>query len=157
MAWSELDDGTWTLPAGRAKNGREHKIALPPAARAIVEAVPHRAGRDQLFGDRAGQGFTSWSRGKQDLDRRLGDRVKSWRLHDVRRTVASGMIALHIPSDHVEAVLNHYGGHRRGVAGIYNVHPYEKEIQLALLSWSEHVLALVEGRASKIVTLRSTG
>jgi integrase len=157
MAWSELDDGTWTLPAERAKNRRAHTIALPPAAREIIAAVPHRAGRDQLFGDRAGQGFTSWSRGKQELDARLGDRVKPWRIHDLRRSVASGMIGLHIPSDHVEAVLNHFGGHRRGIRGVYNRYPYEKEIKLALLSWSKHVRALVEGRVSNVVALRTTG
>jgi integrase len=158
LPWSELEDGTWTLPAERAKNGREHKITLPPAAREIIDRVPRRAGRDQLFGDRAERGFTSWSRGKQDLEQRLNGSVGAWRIHDIRRTVASGMIGLHIPSDHVEAVLNHYGGHRRGVAGVYNRYPYEKEIALALLNWSKHVLALVEGRReSKIVTLRSTG
>jgi integrase len=156
MTWSELEDGTWTLPAERVKNYREHKITLPPAAREIIAAVPRRVGRDQLFGDRAGRGFTSWSRGKQELDRCLGDRVKSWRLHDLRRSVASGMIGLHIPSDHVEAVLNHYSGHRRGVAGVYNQYPYEKEIKLALLSWSKHVLTLVEGRDSALVEGRDS-
>jgi integrase len=157
MAWSEFEDGIWTLPAARAKNDREHKLPLPPAAREIIAAVPRRAGRDQLFGERAGQGFTSFSRGKQDLDKALAGAVKPWRIHDLRRSVASGMIGLHIPSDHVEAVLNHYSGHRRGVAGVYNRYSYEKEIRLALLSWSKHIARLVEGRESNVVALRTTG
>jgi hypothetical protein len=47
----------------------------------------------------------------------------------------------------IEAVLNHYSGHRRGVAGIYNRSGYEKAVRLALARWTDHVLALVEGHA----------
>src|SRR5262249_33575970 len=58
MRWSEfdLDAGTWTLPVERSKNHRSHTIVLPPAALAIIEAVP-RTSRDHLFGDRA-EGFS---------------------------------------------------------------------------------------------------
>jgi hypothetical protein len=55
----------------------------------------------------------------------------------------------------IEAALNHYSGHRRGVAGTYNRSSYEKQVTSALLRWSDHVLALVEGRASNVVTLRA--
>jgi len=43
MAWSEFDfeRGTWTLPAGRSKNGRAHTLPLLPAVLAVIEAVPH--------------------------------------------------------------------------------------------------------------------
>ena len=52
MAWSELDaeQGTWTIPSERAKNGRAHTLPLPPMAWQIIEEVPHRAGIDHLFG-----------------------------------------------------------------------------------------------------------
>ena len=55
----------------------------------------------------------------------------------------------------IEAVLNHYGGHRRGVAGTYNRSTYERAVKAALARWSEHVLALVEGRESNVVPLRA--
>jgi len=91
MSWSELDfaAGTWLLPAARSKNKRSHRVVLPAAALAIIEAVPRRSDRDQLFGDRADTGFTDFSRGKQELDLRLGTTAKPWRLHDIRRTVAN--------------------------------------------------------------------
>src|SRR5262249_11988839 len=73
MCWTELDldVGAWTLPAGRSKTHRQHVIALPPAAIEIIEAVPQTT---------RGKGFTSWSRGRQDLDRCLAGRVRPWRL-----------------------------------------------------------------------------
>jgi integrase len=152
MRWSELDldAGTWTLPAARSKNHHRHTVALPPPALDIIRSVPRRA-RDHLFGDRAAGGFASWHHGKRDLDSRLAGNVKPWRVHDIRRTVATGMADIGIEPHHIEAALNHFGGHRRGVAGIYNRSAYERAVKTALARWAEHVLALVEGRASKVV------
>src|SRR5262245_59002138 len=132
MRWSELDTGagTWTLPAARAKNGRAHTLALPPAALAIVQAVS-RTDRDNLFGDRAGAGFTSWSINKGELDRRLC--IVGWRLHDVRRTVATRMADIGVEPHIIEAALNHYSGHRSGIAGVYNRSSYERAVKAALL------------------------
>jgi integrase len=154
MRWSELDldAGSWTLPAERSKNHRPHTIALPAAALTIIESVP-RTNRDHLFGDRAGDGFTSWSRFKHEIDQQLSGRVKPWRLHDLRRTVATGMADIGVEPHHIEAALNHYGGHRRGVAGVYNRSNYNAAVKTALTRWSEHILGLVEGRAPKVVPL----
>ena len=59
MCWSEIDfeHGTWTLPAARSKNGREHVLPLLPAMLAVIKDVPRLVSRDQLFGQRA-NGFT---------------------------------------------------------------------------------------------------
>jgi integrase len=148
LRWSEvdLDAGVWTLPAERSKNHRAHAIPLLPAALAIINSVP-RTSRDCLFGTRARAGFCSWSDSKRELDRRLGDAVKPWQVHDIRRSVATGMADIGIEPHVIEAVLNHYSGHRRGVAGIYNRSSYEKAVRLALARWADHVMALVEGRA----------
>ena len=148
MRWSELDldAGTWTLPAERSKNRRAHTITLPPAALAIINSVP-RTSRDHLFGDRAADGFTAWSNAKADLDRRLGDAVKGWRLHDLRRSAATKMADIGIEPHVIEACLNHYSGHRAGVAGVYNRARYEQATKLALVKWADHVLALAECRA----------
>ena len=45
----------------------------------------------------------------------------------------------------IETLLNHVGGHKRGVAGIYNRSTYEREKRLALDMWGAHIEALVEG------------
>jgi integrase len=156
LRWSELDldAGTWTLPAERSKNHRPHSITLPAPALDIVKSVP-RSSRDHLFGDRAGSGFTGWSNAKAELDRRcLPNTVKPWRIHDIRRTVATGMADIGIEPHHIEACLNHYGGHRRGAAGVYNRSSYERAVKAALARWSEHVIALIEGREDKVVALQ---
>jgi integrase len=151
MRWSELDleAGTWTLPKERSKNHHAFTISLPPAALAIIKSVAPRAGRDHLFGEVAG--FQSWARGKTAIDERLGDKVQPWTLHDIRRTVATGMADIGVEPHHIEAVLNHHGGHRAGVAGVYNRSAYVPQIRTALLRWSEHLLALVEGRKSNVL------
>jgi integrase len=156
MRWSELDlgAGTWTLPAERSKNARSLKLSLPPAAHTIIASV-ERTERDHLFGDRA-DGFTSWEHGKRALDQRLAGSVRPWRLHDLRRSVATGMADIGVLPHVIEACLNHYGGHRKGPAGVYNRSQYESAMESALLRWSQHVSALVEGRQTKgkVVKLR---
>jgi integrase len=154
MCWSEIDlnAGTWTLPGQRSKNHRAHTITLPPAALAIIESIP-RTSRDNLFGDRSSDGFTCWDAAKRALDRRLGQTVRPWRLHDTRRGVATAMADdLHIEPHHVEAVLNHWSGSRSGIAQVYNRATYAAPVAAALNRWAKHVLALAEGRESNIVT-----
>jgi integrase len=155
MCWSELDleAGTWNLPKERAKNGRAHSLPLPPLATAIIESVP-RADRDMLFGERSERGFTRWWQAKLTLDERLGDAVKPWRIHDLRRTVATGMANRGIQPHVVECVLNHQGGFRSGVASIYNKSPYFNEMRQALLLWSDHLRAIVDGTECKVVPMQ---
>ena len=145
MRWSEIDlaDGTWTLPAARSKNKRSLTLSLPPAALDIIRSV-QRHGLDHLFGP---TGFTNWEHSKAALDRALGDVVRPFTLHSLRRTAATRMADLGVEPHVIEAVLNHYGGHRRGTAGIYNRSTYASAMRYALARWAEHLLALVEERA----------
>jgi hypothetical protein len=54
----------------------------------------------------------------------------------------------------IEAVLNHVGGHKGGIAGVYNRATYDKEKREALNLWAEHVMALVEDRKAKVLPLK---
>jgi len=152
----DLEAGTWELPEERSKNGKAHLIDLPPAALKIIRMAFPFGERDRLFGARANRGYTAWAYGKDELDRRLDGKVKPWQLRDLRRTVATRMGDIKIHPHVIEAVLNHYSGYRAGVAGVYNRSPYRDEVKTALARWSEHVLALVEGRdVRKVVPLRA--
>src|SRR5262249_55530607 len=155
MSWSELnlDAGMWTLPAERSKNHRAHTITLPAAALAIINSVP-RTSRDHLFGDRADTGFTGWSNVKTDFDRRLGEAVKPWRIHDLRRTCATKMADIGIEPHVIESALNHFSGHRRGVAGIYNRSSYDGAVAIALERWADHVDGLMKRKPATVVKLR---
>jgi len=141
MAASEIAGELWTISGTRTKNHRPHDVPLSPLALQIIATVPRRAGRDLIFGGRD-NGFSGWSKAKAELDARIvanGDTVRPWRLHDLRRTTATGMAALGTLPHVVEAVLNHVSGHRAGVAGIYNRHAYAAEKRAALAAWSDHV------------------
>ena len=54
----------------------------------------------------------------------------------------------------IEAVVDHVSGHKGGVAGVCNRAIYDKEKREALSLWAEHVTALVEGRAAKVLPLK---
>jgi integrase len=151
MRWGELnlDSGTWALPADRSKNHRAHAIVLPAPALDIIRGVPQQIGRDWLFGVR-GNGFAEWSRAKHRLDQRLG--VPAWKVHDIRRSVATHMGDLGFAPHVIEGVLGH---HRQNVATTYNRSRYDREVTAALAAWAAHVLALVEGRESNVVTLHA--
>jgi integrase len=88
-----------------------------------------------VFGDK---GFGDWSGSKAALDAALKG-VAEWRLHDLRRTCATGMAELGILPHIIEAVLNHVSGHRAGVAGIYNRARYSDEMRSALQKWADHI------------------
>jgi integrase len=138
IADSEINGALWTIPGPRAKNGREHEVPLSGLALDIIQSVPRREERDMLFG--AGDGpFSGWSRAKTALDARLGKKLTPWRLHDLRRTAATGMAHLGVQPHVVEAVLNHISGHKAGVAGVYNRATYRAEKAAALALWAEHV------------------
>jgi integrase len=157
LRWSEIDfdRGLIVLPPERTKNKRLHEIPLSPQARAILElraqrvaSSPHpsraKPNDGLIFGGAAG--FSGWSGAKGKLDAALAQRAKpmpDWRLHDLRRTAATGMAELGVLPHIIEAVLNHVSGHKGGVAGIYNRSRYTEPMRDALERWGEHVETIV--------------
>jgi integrase len=157
MERSELsaDGAVWTLPGSRTKNHRGHVVPLPPLAREIVAQLPQIDGGRFVFSiDRRGP-ITSWSRTKAKLDAAMG--APPWRLHDLRRTAATGMAELGIAPHIVEAVLNHISGAKAGVAGTYNRAAYAPEKKAALERWAAHVEGLVSGQKANVVAIRQAG
>jgi hypothetical protein len=68
-----------------------------------------------------------------------------WRLHDIRRTVATGLQRQGVRLEVTEAILNHVSGSRAGVVGIYQRHDWADEKRAALEAWDQHVKEVVEG------------
>jgi integrase len=132
--WTELGDGVWTISPARTKNRRAHFLPLVPAAQALL---PPPNGRQWVFGIGA-RGFSGWSAAKRALDSRA-QLTELFRIHDIRRSVATGMANLGTLPHVIETVLNHVSGHRAGVAGIYNRATYAKEMREALERWAGHV------------------
>ena len=60
--WSEfdLDAGVWTVPAGRMKADKEHRVPLSNRAVEILKVLPRERGNDSVFiGLRAGTGLST--------------------------------------------------------------------------------------------------
>ena len=60
--WDEIDlkEGVWTIPAGRMKAAKEHKVPLADAALEILRALPREAGNDFVFiGQQGGGGLSN--------------------------------------------------------------------------------------------------
>ena len=152
LRWSEfdLDRGLLSIPGTRTKNHHPLKLTLPLAAISFLEAAPRHEGRDLIFG--GGQGpFSAWSYSTLSLATRIVDPIAAWRIHDICRTVATGMAQLGVQPHIIEAVINHRSGHKAGVAGIYNRATYEPEIARALALWAEHLSSIVSRMAHRII------
>ena len=65
----------------------------------------------------------NWSRAKADLDDFAGV-TEPFVIHDLRRTVATGLQKLKVPLEVTEAILGHTSGSRSGIVGIYQRHDY---------------------------------
>jgi integrase len=180
MAWGEVSDdlATWTMPGDRTKNGAAHMVPLSAPARDLLRALlPDHANKrgangGLLLPGAVGTPFAGWSKAKRALDRAIVDaRAKAaaatgtspaplipWSVHDLRRTVATGLQRLGVRLEVTEAVLNHISGSRGGIAGVYQRHDWAAEKRAALDAWAAHVRSIVEGQiaATNVVTLART-
>jgi integrase len=159
MTWHEVDltNAIWRISDDRTKNGRPHEVPLASQAVAILQDIHRREGRSLVFGSRGGP-FSGWSKAKASLDDELSSALNRkpalWRLHDIRRTVATRIADdLGVPPHVVEAILNHVSGHKAGVAGVYNRATYASEKRQALELWGKRVASLAQGGAARIATL----
>ena len=138
MKWSEIDPGKWTLPASRAKNGLEQITPLSAAAMAVLDSLPRIGRSDLLFTTNSVAPVSGWSKAKAQIDRLSG--VTNWVLHDLRRTLATGLGGLGIEPHVVEACLGHMV---KGVAGVYNKASYLREKTKAMDAWAKRVEEIV--------------
>ena len=170
LRWEEIDrkQAVWTLPAVRAKNGIAHVVPLSTLTMYLInelaiEAASVECGPLQswppagyLFTTTGTTAVSGHSKAKSRLDLLLSQQAVSsdgvadayqvitsaWRVHDIRRSFATGMQRLGVRFEVTEAVLNHVSGSKSGVAGIYQRHDWKDEKREALELWSEHLRSL---------------
>jgi integrase len=111
----DLDTGTITLPGPRVKNRRGHVLHLPKIALDILRSVPRRAGTDFVF-DTGGGGFRSWGINTAKLRERMATvkTIPRWTLHDLRRTMRTGLGRLGVEPHIAELVIGHA---KKGIVG----------------------------------------
>ncbi len=145
MEWNQIDweNKVWKLPASLTKNNRSHTLPLSQPALEILNQTPRLNDNKFVFPALGSETttFSGFGKCKYRLDKEV-QLQEHWRLHDLRRTVATGMAKMEIPPHVIERVLNHVSGQFGGVAGIYNRYGYEKEMRIALDKWGDHVLLL---------------
>jgi integrase len=149
LQWSELSNTTVTLKGARTKNGEPHNIPLSAPAISLLETVPHVAESQFVFTTNSRTPISGWSRAKTELDELA--KIEQWRVHDLRRTVATGLQKLGSGLQVIEAVLGHTSGSGAGIVGVYQRHSFDAEKRAALEAWGAHVMALVEGHAPSVV------
>jgi integrase len=161
MEWRELDldRALWTLPGARTKNKRQHAFPLSPEAIAIIIGLPRFSGSRFVFSpsNTAPSGF---SRAKTRLDGLIaklndGNVIEPWILHDIRRSVASGLAGLGVTLPVIERCLNHISGSFAGIVGVYQRYDFADEMRAAMERWGRHVEQLAGRKtAANIIELK---
>ncbi|MBY6015182.1 integrase arm-type DNA-binding domain-containing protein [Qipengyuania gaetbuli] len=167
MEWSELDraSAVWTIPAERAKNKAAHIVPLSAPALEELDRLAGVEGQEKpnwpvsgfvltTTGENAISGI---SKAKLVLDAaiektRAGEALAAWRIHDLRRTLATGLQRLGVRFEVTEAVLNHVSGAKSGVAGVYQQHDWKEEKRSALEAWARHVASIANPAHADNVT-----
>ena len=140
MGWEHLDlrRKIWVIPGEHAKNGKPHLVQLSRPVLSILDTVPKTG--DLVFSSDGKTVFQGYSKAKTRLDSLSG--VQDWTLHDLRRTVVSGMARLGVAPHVADKILNHQSGTISGVAAVYQRHEFLKERERALQRWGDHIQSL---------------
>lgn len=161
LEWPELNlnKGDWLLPKARNKSGRPHLLCLPSEMVEMLKERQKVSGNAQWVWEahRSNEDdpkkivtFSKPMKKINDACQRIakkdGKRMQRFTIHDLRRTVSTGMNGLLDENDQpkiaphiVEKVMNHKLGK---VAGTYNVHEYYAEKKAALRLWADHLDAI---------------
>ncbi len=153
LTWDQIDaDLTeWTQPDTMTKNGVEHRFALPPQAREILERRREANPKGPVFPNRSGRVFASQS----NLNRIIHEgtpSVTDWTIHDLRRTFASllGESGASFPESVVDAVLNHMqSGTRGGVLGVYQRAERRREQAAVMMAWGRLLASIIDPQAER--------
>jgi integrase len=144
----EIDEATWTIPAGRMKGGREHRVPLCERALEILAELPREDGNDFVFVGATGAGLSDVAMGRQL--RRMGRNDIT--VHGFRSCFRDWAAEVsHFPNHVIEQALAHAIGakveaaYRRGDL-------YTKRRQL-MAAWAQYC-GKVNGDA-KVVPMRA--
>ena len=161
MRWADVDEGWWTIPGDKAKNGQAHRVPLTKAAlKLLAEARADRSSpTGWVFAGPQGGSLKVKAVKAIPILRNAGlltddpALVRYWR-HDLRRTVATGMERIGVATSTISKVMNHVDAGPRATK-IYARHDYDGEKRQALEAWGRHLDALLTGQTSaRVVPFR---
>jgi integrase len=155
--WSEFDLARklWTIPAERMKSQAPHVVPLSKEVIEILQALPRFKRGDYLFSTTSGASpVNGFSKGKARLDKAmaaaLGRVVEPFVIHDIRRTMRTGLSALPVPDLVRELVIAHT---KPGLHKVYDQHAYIDEKRHALELWAGRLRDIVTPPPANVVEL----
>jgi integrase len=137
--WREIDlkKGVWRIPRVRSVTKKVVEVALSDVAQAFLKEL-------KLIGPLfygSNRGFSrSALRIREALNNALPVPAESWSWHDIRRTAATNLQRLGSRLEVTEAILNHVGGTRAGIVGVYQRYEWLDEKRDALEAWAGEVM-----------------
>jgi integrase len=146
MLWAEIAGDVWTIPSTRYKTGRDHVLALPAAALAIVTAQPDCG--PLVFPGKGGAALSRGGNHKARIDK-LAPGLARWRVHDIRRTSRSLMSRAKVRPDIAERVLGHV---IPGVGGVYDRYEYLAEKRDAMEKLAGLIDSIINPSAPNVLT-----
>lgn len=133
----DLEEGMWTIPGRRSKNGKAHRVPLSGLAIEIIKELIRLAGDSPwLIPSPRGEGkepinADALSRAVARLRKHM--RSEHFHVHDLRRTAASYMASLGTSRTVIKKVLNHAD---TDITAIYDRYSYDAEKRAALDAWA---------------------
>ena len=157
------DKAKWNIPAEKSKNGLAHSVPLSSLAISLVDQAEIREGallfqsrpRKPVDGEKA-LDASSVAHALRRCLPALGFADNPFRVHDLRRTAATGMAELGIAESTIARVLNHKSEIGKTITGrVYIQHGYESEKRQALEAWAARLTEIVAGkeRAANVVSI----
>jgi integrase len=154
--WREFDltAKLWSIPPERMKANATHVVPLTAPVVAILERLPRFDSGDYLFTSTQGRKpISGFNRAKRALDAKmlaeLGE-LPPFVLHDIRRSVRTGLSALPVPDLIRELVIGHT---KPGLHKIYDQHAYIDEKRHALELWWGRLQSIVEPSPANVVEM----
>jgi integrase len=154
--WSEIDfeRKLWSIPATRMKADAAHVVPLTQEVIAILETLPRFNKGDHLFSTTLGtKAVNGFSKAKQRLDKAMVTELgalEPFVLHDIRRTMRTGLSALPVPDLVRELVIGHT---KPGLHKVYDQHAYLDEKRHALELWAARLRDIVQPPPANVVKL----
>ncbi len=145
MKWSQLRNEVWEISSEETKAGRVHIVPLPELAITELRFLKEHTGEsDYVF-----ETPSSRKEGHIESIHKALKRIKetsgvNFRVHDLRRTFASGLAKLGVNRTVIGKVLNHKSlAGDFGVTAIYDRYSYLEEKREAIDKWAEYLNQLV--------------
>ncbi len=145
MRWDQIHDDIWTIPAENTKAKRTQVIPLPELALQVLDERKETLQRsDYVFASTVHpEDPISWLQ-KVAGEVRTKSKISDFRLHDLRRTVATYMAELQVDRTTLGKVLNHKGlAGDNQVTAVYDRHDYLEEKREALNRWNENLKQII--------------